>query len=148
MKSTTYDSLKMFKSTTHSVDILSRVVPIILVRTFTKFLVITADGLWDRLYEDSADLFNFNVNLGVAIRDNNFDYLDNIILPYFEACFSMQNGVKYTVIFDPTAKANFSNACNSFAGKLWDNILDTFCDELLVLTKSGKVNNRYLYGDN
>lgn len=148
MKSVTFDALKVFNSRVYSVEEISRAFPLLLINTFTQFLVITEDGQWDRLYYDTSSLFYFNVNLGVAIRDNCFDYLDNIIVPFFEECFSIQNKKKYTVVFGEQEKLNFIDTCNSFKDKIWDDILNVFCEQLLLLVKSGKVNNRYLYGDN
>jgi hypothetical protein len=127
---------------------LVRAFPQLLVNTFTQFLVITEDGQWDRLYTDNTDVFNYYVNLGLAISDNNFDNFDNVIIPFFESCYSVQRSGRHNVIFSEEAKNTFIGVCNSFKGQSWDDILDVFCDELLLLAKSAAVNGRHLYGDN
>lgn len=143
----TFDTLKMFVSSLYSLDILSRVFPLLLINKFTSFLVVTEDNMWDRLCYSFNGFFQFRINLGVAIRDSNFDNFDNVLLPFLEECYSVQNGKKYTLVFDEEQKKKFIDVCNSFKGKLWDDIINEFCDELLVLAKSSTVNGRYLYGE-
>ena len=147
MSAVTYNEIKVFKHGLTDLTTLTRVVPSLVIGTFTQFLVVTDDNLWDRLYPDKKDEFNYTINFGVAIRDNNFESLDNIILPYFESCYSYQKSGKHNVVFDNKARYRFTRACDYFQGKHWDDIIDTLCDELLLLSKAGKVNGKYIYGD-
>jgi len=141
-----FNPLKVFKhGSCGSMTALTQSFPMNLIGTFTNCYVVTENNLWDRLYPDHTNVFNYTINLGVAIRDSDFRNLSCIVLPHLESCLSIQPSGVHRVVFEETARTEFINTCNTFLGKAWDAILPEFCDALALLADTATVNNKKLY---
>jgi len=141
-----FNRLTVFNSKVYDIETISRVFPQYLINTFVSFLVVTEDNTWERLYKNGNNLFNFTISVGTSIKSNNFNSLSSLIIEYFEECYSLQKDIMYNVILDHNEKKNFTNICNGFEGKVWDDIIIILCSSLNTLSFSGKVNNIKLYG--
>jgi hypothetical protein len=88
---------------------------------------------------DNIRLSVLQTDLGNAIINNDFDNLDNIIIQFFKSfsCRTRQGNVYVTFSEDSIVK--FTNICNNFKGKEWDDIVVDFFDALYEFILSGMI---------
>ena len=140
----TLNSLKAFKISTFGKENIVETFPMLLANCCRTMRVPNIFGQPQELIYDWGKFVEFRVNLGTAIYNEQYDYLDNIIIEFFQT-YSYKTLtpkgqlVVFTIEFPEEAVTTFENTCNAFKGKLWDNILDDFLNAFHDFVKTATV---------
>ena len=142
------DSLKTYKEPLYTKDKIASDFPFALANCCRSMKITNILGQPQGLLYDWTRLREFQVNLGIAIESEQYDYLDNIILEFFSEYnykIITPDGkfVMFKIAFNEDAKNKFVDICNAFKGKEWNNILDDFLDSLYVF-----LNTITIHGEN
>src|SRR5271157_5705076 len=77
---------------------------------------------------DRNKFMEFMINLGNAIQNNEFDYIDNIIIDLLSTYHYIYPPYKVIIDLDPLSTERFTVLCNGFKGKKWNDILSPLVD--------------------
>jgi len=133
-----------FKTNKYSLEQIAELFPNNLGKYFTLFTIpvpsIATNSMeviplctsWGKLKE-------FTINMGTIIYKEHFDYLDNIVLEYLKNYKMPTNMYQLHLQFPEEATTHFINVCNSFKGEKWDNVIDTFLNEIYDYFIQGKI---------
>lgn len=133
LEKTIANSLKAFKFSVMGRKSVAGAFPTLIANCCKSMKIINIYGQYQAIHYDWNKLLIFEMNLGTAIYNNNFDTLDNIIIEFFH-CYHYQTVtpdgqfVMFEVDFPDEAIKKFETICNKFKGKEWDDILDKFID--------------------
>ena len=90
------------------------------------------------MYYESNELLSFTNRLGVAISQDKYDTLPEIIFTFLSLSTYWTPICKASKLtFTPDVTSKFYGICNSFIGKSWDDVLDPLIDALYELITAG-----------
>ena len=133
--------LKGYRTAIFSLETVATVVPQLISDLFKSFFIEGPRGHPMPIGYDWGRLMEFQVNLGTVIVNQNFDYLDNIIIQFFKSYGCVVPPHKHHIQFPDEAITKFTLICNSFKGKEWDDIIDEFIDALYDFFSQGTMLN-------
>ena len=141
-------SLKAFKFSVFGKEHIAKVFPELLANSCRSMAIIDIMGQPKEVIYDWGKLVEYKINLSNAIYNDNYDLLDNIIIEFFKS-YNYQIVVPdgrliiFHIDFPDEAIEKFTNICNAFKGKQWDDIIDSFLDSFYEFVCTATV-----HGDN
>ena len=136
-KKFSFDNLKMHTSAQRSYAEIEIDFPIALVMAIKLYPVMFGE-YFGSIFYSGASFLTLRNRLGYAMSNNHFDSLDEIIFNFFkQSLYCSIFGQTAYLSFTPEATSKFILVCDSFKGKVWDDIIDTFVDEFYNLMEAG-----------
>jgi len=139
--------LKAYKISTMGKDVVVSTFPALVANCCRMATITNVQNKNQNLCYDWTKFMEFRNNLSIVIMQNQFEYLDNIIIDFFktynyEVLRDISTKVRFTIQFPDEAIQTFTSRCNAFKGKEWDDILDGFVDALYDFLNSGTIHNQ------
>ena len=95
---------------------------------------------------DWSAMKRFQMELGSAIYNENFDKLDDVVLKFYKTyhCVKPQGTYigRYYIFFPEESIEKFVNICNGFKNKTWNEVIDPFLDALHELFDSSSIKEK------
>jgi len=141
-------SLKAFKFSTMGKEHVAKIFPELLANSCRSLSITDILGNKKEVIYNWGKLMEYKINLSNAIYNNNYDLLDNIIIDFYQSYnYKMVTPkgqlVMFKVDFSDEVIKKFTDICNAFKGKEWDDILNDFLDAFYdFITKAT------IHGDN
>ena len=137
-------ALRTYKEPLYTKDKIAERFPFTLANCCRTMKVTNIFGKPQGLLYDWGQLQIFQSNMGIAISQEKYDTLDDIIIDFFNSynykvITPKGQHVMFTVEFPESAETIFRNKCNTFKNKKWNDILDTFLDVLVEFLKTATV---------
>lgn len=142
MKRGLLKGLKAYKTFVFPIETIAEVFPSIFADILKMFRLRTAIGQSMPIGYDWSKLMEFQINLGNCIANNQFNYLDNILLQFLKSYSYVIPPYQFFIKFSNEEEEKFVNTCNAFKGKKWDDIIDVFIDAVYDLFETGKMFNQ------
>ena len=143
------NALRTYKEPLYTKEKIAECFPRTLANSCRTMKITNILGKPQGLYYDWGQLQAFQVNLGAAIHNENYDSLDNIIIDFvnsynYKTVTPKGQFIMFTVDFPDTAVHQFEIACYQFKGKKWNDMLNEFIDELVKFLKTVTVHGDML----
>lgn len=135
------DGLKVYKTRDDNIDTISKIFPMMFGNLLTMMVVKFPNGTVMNMVFDRDKLDSFFENFRNAIYYNEFDYIDNVILDFLHGYNFKSPPYMVTIDFSDEEIINFTNTCNNFKEKHWNDILDDLVDAIYNLLCSATANN-------
>jgi len=141
-------SLKAFTFSTMGKEHVAKIFPELLANSCRSLSITDIMGNKKEVIYNWGKLMEYKINLSNAIYSDNYDLLDNIIIEFYQSYnykIVTPKGqlVMFQVEFPDEAIEKFTNICNNFKGKEWDNILSDFLDSFYEFITTATI-----HGDN
>lgn len=134
------DGLKVYKTNSEDTGGIAIVFPLVLGNILRLITITLPPCYVKNLTYDVNKFMEFQLCMGNAIRNHDFDVLDNIILEFFKSYHFMLPPHKFCLEFPQKVEETFITTCNNFKGKKWNDILGLFMESLYELLLHGTVN--------
>src|SRR5271157_642924 len=138
------DELKMYGTTDSNLDKVASLFPQLLGNLICSVSV-TLHPCYIFTLKFERDLYlQFTMNLGNAIRSNEFDMLDNIILDFIGTYHYYYPPYKVIIDLNPIEVKKFTELCNGFKGQTWNDILSPLIDGIYNILITATANGEKL----
>jgi hypothetical protein len=134
-------SLLILKKSINGADAVAKLFPRCLMEFLRCVYVTNMYGQLQTICYDYEKSHEFQIRLGFAIHNNNFDAIDDILIEFINTYHYKILTPDFKLVMFPVnipkeAESVFRKICNSFKGKEWDNILPELVDTLYAFTST------------
>jgi len=133
--------LKAYKTAVYGMETIAAVFPNLIADLLKMFMAKNAMGNTTPIGYNWNQLMEFQINLGNAIAAAQFDYLDNIVIQFLQSYSYVLPPYQFFIEFPDEEIQEYTEICNGFKGKEWDDIVDDFVDATYEFFGSGKMFN-------
>ena len=138
------NALKTYREPLYTKKKIAERFPLTLANCCRTMKVTNILGKPQGLLYDWGQLQAFKTNMGIAISHENYECLYNIIIDFFDSynykiITPKGHLTMFTVKFPDYAKTAFTNTCNDFKSRAWNDIIDDFIDALVDFLRTATV---------
>ena len=142
------NALKAFRFSTMGREHIAKVFPELLATSCRTMAIVDIFGSKKEVIFDWGKMMEYTVNFSSAIYSDNYDMLDDILIELLKSynyTIFVPPGkrILFHVDFTDAAIEKFTNTCNAFKGKEWDDIINDFLDSFYEFVSTATV-----HGDN
>lgn len=133
--------LKAYKSTEENIIVISKIFPILFGNILRLSYVYFKPTDRIMLVYNQLEFLKFQTKLGYAIMMHEYDYLDNIVLEFLDSYHYGFSPYVFHIKFNQEVRQKFIDTCNTFKGKTWNEIIDTFIDSFYELISTATLDD-------
>lgn len=136
------DNLKLYKSTEENIVPISKIFPILFGNILRLSYVYFKPDTKVTLIYNQIEFLKFQTKLGYAILMHEYDNLDNIVLEFLDTYhYGFPPDYMFHISFNQEIRQKFIGVCNTFKGKTWNEIIDSFIDSFYELLSTATLDD-------
>lgn len=139
-----FESGKFLNTSNCDLTTIVNTVPVKIAYGIRAFRFIDPYGRTRDLNFDLIQLSIVQSDLGNMIINNDFDQLDDVIINLFKSYYCHFETGPIKISFPDSSIEKFRSTCNSFKGKLWDDIVEEFFMSAYDFIASGLIGSNRL----